>query len=118
MLNTNFIKIEDILKDFLQKELVLKLNNQVYKRGKFILFNKSYFTINFIIKRNKKNKNEIIKLPFPFDFYHNNNILYFDYKICNFLKNDKELIKLFEEIEKPECSKFYDKILEIQTDGE
>lgn len=114
MTNTNLLQLDETLKDYLQRDLVLRLNNQTYKRGKLILFTHSYFTINLIVKNIKKNKNDTLKIPIPFNHYVTD-CLIFDYKVSTFLKADKELITLFEKIKKPDFSKFYDKLLQIEV---
>ncbi len=117
MIYNNFSEIDDTLKEFLQQDLIIKLNNQSYKKGKLILFNKSYFSINLILKKIKKDKlkTEVLKVPYPFEYYIKNNCLYFDYKLKSFFKNDEDLPILFKGVRKPDFSKFYDKLLEMSV---
>lgn len=109
--------IDNVLKNLLQKNIKLVLNDQVMKDGKFILFAHGYFSLNFNIFNNKKDKLELIKLPIPFDFeyYEDEGLLYFDYRIRAFTHNDTELESLISNIKKSQVSKYYDKILTIET---
>ena len=116
-MNDYLVKIDNVLKQLLQKNIKFLLNDQVVKDGKFILFTHGYFSLNFIIYNHKKDKLELIKLPVPFDFeyYEDEGLLYFDYRIKTFSHNDKEIEQFINNIKKPKVSKYYDKILTLET---
>lgn len=116
-MNDYLMMIDNVLKNLLQKNIKLTVNSQIVKDGKFILFTHGYFSLNFNIFNSKKEKMELIKLPVPFDFeyYDDEGLLYFDYRIKSFTYNDKELELLINNIKKPHVSKYYDKILTIEA---
>ena len=116
-MNDYLTSIDNILKQLLQKDIRFVLNDQVNREGKLILFNHGYFTLNFHIKNYRKNKNELFKIPVPFDFeYHDEDgLLYFDYRIKTFSHGNTEIESMIKNIKKPHTSKYYDKILIIET---
>lgn len=115
-MNDYLITIDQVLKNLLQKDIRFILNNQITKEGKFILYNHGYFLFNFNIKNYKKNKLEILKLPIPFNFeyYKEEGLIYFDYRIKSFSHSDNDIDKLIKGVKKPHISKYYDKILTIE----
>jgi len=115
-MNDYLMSIDNVFKNLLQKDIRFVLNNQTTKEGRFILFSHGYFSFNFNIKNYKKNKMELLKLPIPFDYeyYESEGLLYFDYRIKTFSHNDAEIELLIKNIKKPQLSKYYDKILTIE----
>lgn len=74
------IEIEDILKDLLQSDIVFRVNNKNWRKGKLILYKLHDFVIQFILKNNVK----IVKLdiPIPFNIKRmNKSKIVFDYKL-------------------------------------
>jgi hypothetical protein len=119
-MNDYQMSIDNILKQLLQKNIKFVLNDQVTREGKLILFNHGYFTLNFHIKNHRKNKNELFKLPIPFDFeYHDDDgLLYFDYRIKTFAHGNEEIETMVKGAKKTHLSKYYDKILIIEEMNE
>ena len=108
--------IDDHLKALLQKNVKLNLNNNVYREGKLILFSHGYFCLNLHIRNYIKNKNELLKIPLPFDVeYHDDGLLFFDYRIMKFIHNNVVAKSVIDKIKKKTLSKFYDKILTIEV---
>jgi hypothetical protein len=106
--------IDEILKTILLNNILLKIEGNKYKEGNFISFNYNFFSLNLLLKNKTKNKTDILKLPLPFDMYKKDDLIYFDYKIKTFIKNNN-LEELITKIKKPCVSRFYDRILTIQT---
>jgi len=115
-MNDYLTTIDEVFKGLLQKDIRFVLNNQTTREGKLILFNHGYFSINLNIKNYKKNKLEVLKLPIPFNFevYQDEGLLYFDYRVKTFVHNNSEMLILINNIKKPHISKYYDKILIIE----
>lgn len=116
-MNDYLFDIDETLNPFLQKNIKFVLNDQVYKEGKFILYTHGHFSLNFDIKNNKKNKIETVKIPLPFSFESHNkdNLLFFDYRIKTFTREHKDIELYIKNIKKTTLSRYYDKILTIES---
>jgi hypothetical protein len=97
--------IDTTLKNHLQKEVSLFLNDKVYKTGKFILYSFQDYHIEFDVIFNNKIKKILLPVPFNIEHYIEDNLIYFDYRIKSLYTelafNEKQ-------------NRFYNKILEIQ----
>lgn len=115
-MNDYLLKLDDHLKPFLQRNIKFLINSQPYKEGKFILYTYGYFSVHFHIKNYRKHKTEILKLPLPFNYepYPDENLLYLDYRLHTFA-HDAEIIQLINKVKNPILSRFYDKIVTIET---
>jgi hypothetical protein len=114
-MNINGSTLEEACKFLLQKNVTLEFNNKTYKQGRLILFYQKNFYISFIINSSKRDKDKIeIPIPYDIEFYPDEGLVYFDYRI-------KTLAKLAPEIEhylkvyatKVANNKFWDSILTI-----
>ena len=114
-MNDYVYDIDKQLDNFLQKELVFKLNEQSFKRGQLIIYSHGYFTFLFTIRNHRKNKNEILKIPVPFSTTMEDNKVTFDYRIKTLFTGNKMIEDAFKEVKKPNISKFYDKLLTIEA---
>lgn len=115
-MNDYIMNINEKLKHFLQRNVNICVNNEVYKQGKLILYTNGIFTINIHLKSSKKHKNEILKLPTPFgiEYCGDINTIYFDYRIQTFAHKDKQIIDLIGLVKPKTVSRLYDKILTIE----
>jgi len=115
-LNDYLHKLDETLKPLLLRDIRFTINSQHYKEGNFVLYNYGYFSINFSLKNYRKHKTEIIKIPLPFnvEYYEDEKLLYFDYRLHSFC-HDKEIIELIKKVKKPMLSRFYDKIVTIEV---
>lgn len=113
--------IEEILRPHFQKTLNIVIDNQIYKSGKFVVFQTSqllnYFFLEFHIQTDKKI--EVVKIPYPFDVdnYEDEGLIYFDYRINTMTKNKKITQRLQDFAKTQEGStqnKFYNKIIELE----
>ena len=111
------IKLDDILTTFLQKNIRASLNDSQFRTGKFILYTHNYFSFNVNIFNFRKKKREILKLPIPFvyEYYEGENLLYFDYRLKSFSHGNIEIENLVNDIPIANPSKFYNKILTIEA---
>jgi hypothetical protein len=109
-------KLEDILKSILLKNVQIYINDHLYKEGQFTLFTHNIFNFQFYLKSVKKNKLEIMKIPYPFEYhsFEKNQQIIFDYRIITFTHNDLEMANIIKSIKKTSTSKYYDTILRLQ----
>ena len=114
-MNDYIFDLDDTLKHLLLSQVILKIDEDVYKQGTFISFTHNYFNLNITIQNPKKVKYDILKLPLPFNCFTRKNIIYFDYKIKTFSKNNPIIEKNIMELKKPYISKFYDKIVSFEV---
>jgi hypothetical protein len=113
----NGTKIEDICKFLLQKNISLELKNKQFKNGKLVIFNQKNFYINFVLENDKKT-HEKIELPIPYDieFYQEENLIYFDYRLKCLYKFSPEIeTNLIFYPKKVAGNKFWDTILTINA---
>lgn len=113
--------IEDLFTKYFQRRISLTINNQVYKKGKFLLIknnviNNNYF-YDLFIERDKKI--DCIKVPFPFSYeeYADEGLLYFDYRLKTLFPEKNKYINvgnLVNTISLDNKSKLIDSVLEIQ----
>lgn len=99
-----------ILTSFLQKTLTFTLQDKVIKKGRLLLFKKSHYFIQFALQTNKKDQ-ENLEIPFPFalEYYPDEELLYFDYRLNSLLNED------FSYVPQKINSIYFNKILELQV---
>ena len=108
-------QIEETLKELLQKNLKLSINNKQYRKGKLLLFKQNNYHIEFTIKKNDIDiKRFEVPIPFAVEKWNNEGLVYFDYRLSTLSKNDKKLFEMLERLPREGNNKFYNKILEIQ----
>lgn len=100
---------EQALVTFLQKPVNFYLKSKLIKSGRLILFRKVHYSIQISILNNKQNNKENFEIPIPFhvEYYQDENLLYFDYRVKSL--NVKSLPIVY----KKPSSNYFDKILEI-----
>jgi hypothetical protein len=100
---------EDFLIYCLQKNLHFSINNKTIKRGRLLLFRKFHYFIQIALLTEKGvRENFEIPIPFGVEFYSEDGLIYFDYRL-KALEVDS-LPKIPEKV----TSAYFDKILEIQ----
>jgi hypothetical protein len=114
-MNDYIYNIDSQIDTLLQRELVFRLNDQTFKRGRLIIYSHGYFTLLFTIKNHKKMKNEVLKVPIPFLSTIEDTTITFDYRIKTLFTGNAELESMLKEVKKPNLSKFYDKLLTIEA---
>jgi len=107
----------DILEYVLQRNIQINVNKKTVKTGKLLLFKRVHYYIHLSIL-NSKNCIENYEIPIPFgvEFYPENGLVYFDYRIITISKKQQEIskkLKSFRDCAVQSTSNFYDKILEI-----
>jgi hypothetical protein len=119
---TSSEKIEKIFDKYFQKNIILYINDEPIKKGKFLLIKNCIISNNFFfeftIKREKKI--DVIRVPYPFKIeeYVEDNLIYMDYRISSLFKNRPEIIssiqRWIEEIDPKSPNKLFNNILEIK----
>jgi hypothetical protein len=101
---------EPFLIKCLQKQVIITMDNRTVRKGKFVLFGRSNYHIQFSLTNDKGNR-ENLEVPIPFDIeYHDeDNLMYFDYRLTSLRVED---LPMFEG--KSPCG-YFNKILEIQS---
>jgi hypothetical protein len=111
--------IEKACKFLLQKNIVIELKNKIHKQGKVVLFYQKNFYITLIMNTPKKDK-EKIELPIPYgvEFYEDEELIYFDYRIKTLSKHAPEIeTNLLIYPKKITGNKFWNSILLINASG-
>lgn len=111
-------KLEEILKNILQKKVTFEIESKCFKTGKVLLFSQKYFYISFILSTAKK-KQEKLEIPIPFnvEMHKDDNLIYFDYRLATLAHNNKEALDALQEIT-AQKNKYYNKILTINIINE
>jgi len=104
------------LADILQHNVQFILGKRTIKSGKLILFKRQHFCLQ-ITMMNSKQALESFEIPIPYktEYYPEQGVIYFDYRIITLSKRDKEIEKRLRllSIKNIAPSYYYDKILEI-----
>ena len=111
-------KLEEILKNILQKKVTFEIDGKCFKTGKVLLFSQKYFYISLILSTTKK-KQEKLEIPIPFniEMHKDDNLVYFDYRLTTLAHNNKEALSALQKIP-VQKNKFYNKILTINIINE
>lgn len=108
-----------VLEHVLQRNIQVNLNKKIVKSGKLILFKRIHYYIHLTIL-NCKNSIENYEIPIPFavEFYPENGLIYFDYRVNTLSKKHTDIskkLRSYREHAVQSTSNFYDRILEITT---
>ena len=109
---TNTI-IEDKLKNLLQHNIVLSVNNKKWKQGHFVLFKQNNFYIELYMKSNKKLYDKF-DIPIPFNITDIKDGLMFSYKLEHLSQNKEDILQDLIKIKPLMNCRFYDKYIEIK----
>jgi len=109
-------ELDNTLKNLLQKTIVIYLKNKQYKTGKLILYKLTHYFLELTLKNLESSKLKKVEIPYPFafEYWKNDNILYFDYRLKNISKNDDVLLGKILKMTRVGDNKFYNSILEIE----
>jgi hypothetical protein len=108
---------EEFFEKHLQHTLTLTLGKKTVKQGRLIIFKRTHFYIQLTLQNSRNNK-ENIEIPIPFftEYYPDENVMYFDYRIGTLFnsKNLEEDVTDFK-LKNIQPSQYFNSILEIQT---
>jgi len=105
--------IDNNLKNYFQKNIVLTLKNKQYKKGKLINFKQSGCYLSFVMLTEKKK--ETFEIPFPFSVNIKTNSIVFDYTLEALADNDFDLLIHLKAANQVKKCKFYNAILTISS---
>lgn len=105
------LNLENSLKYFFQKNLILSFKTKTYKKGKLINFKLSGCYISFVMQTEKKR--EIFEIPFPFAIKTVGKDLVFDYTLNSLAEQDYELLINLRATSQIKKCKFYNTTLTI-----
>jgi hypothetical protein len=117
-MNISSSLLEKTCGSLLQRNVNFVIKNKIIKKGKIELFvqRNFYLVFHLTVDKNKKEKLEI-PIPFSFENYEDEGLVYFDYRFITISKYYPESIdilkKIFEKNKKN--NKFGDAILTIET---
>ncbi len=115
----NGTEIEETLKDLLQKNLKLSINNKQYRKGKLLLFKQNNYHIELTVRKNEKDMKRFeIPIPFAIEKWADDGLVYFDYRLKTLAKNDAVVYEMLKKLPLEGNNKFYNKILEVQILGD
>jgi len=104
------------LADILQHNVQFILGKKTVKSGKLILFKRVHYCLQ-ITMMNSKQAVESFEIPIPYktEYYADQGIIYFDYRIISLSKRNKDIEKRLRALNVKNVvpSQYYDKILEI-----
>jgi hypothetical protein len=105
--------IDNDLKNYFQKNIVLTLRSKQYKKGKLINFKLSGCYLSLIMLTEKKR--ETFEIPFPFNIKREPNKLVFDYTLESLAEQDFELLVNLKATNQVKKCKFFNTTLTISS---
>jgi hypothetical protein len=112
----DYIPGEEYFTKALQSNLIFNLGKKQVKRGRLILFKRAHYHIVFTMLNGRDNKENFeIPIPFKIEYYPEEKIIYFDYRIRSLSGNNKEIEERLNKVKMRGVlpTQYYNKILEI-----
>jgi len=115
----DFMPGEEYFTKSLQYPIIFTLGKKVLKQGRLIIFKRTHYYIQVTLL-NSKNIRESFEIPIPFktDYYPNEGLMFFDYRLRSLVGSNPEaeqLVNAFK-VKNINPSQYYNKILEIKTE--
>ena len=108
-MNISLEKVTDFLKPFLLKDIIIRTDKKVLKKGKFKIFQIKQYYINFTLEINGVNKN--YEIPYPYRLQNDEDIGVLNYHLSSFIpKKHMTRVKFLDSTSK---SKLYDNLVYI-----
>jgi hypothetical protein len=114
----DYIPGEQYFVKALQSSLTFTLGKKQIKKGRLLLFKRAHYHIVFTMLNGRDNKENFeIPIPFKIEYYPEEGIMYFDYRIRSLAGNNKEIEDRLSsvKIRGIQPTQYYNKILEIST---
>jgi len=108
------MKVESLEKNiniFLQQNIKISVNNKFVKTGKLILFSIKDFYLNFTLQQH--NSKKIIEIPYPYDFFYENNKMVLSYMLNKFHLNITDVQNHIKLLTPKKPNKFFNTYAEI-----
>mgnify|MGYP003148294596 CR=1 FL=1 len=113
-MNISLEKVTDFLKPFLLKDIIIRTDKKVLKKGKFMIFQIKQYYINFTLEINGTNKN--YEIPYPYRLQNDEDIGVLNYHISSFIPGRQMTRVKF--LDSSSKSKLYDNLVYIlPSDG-
>lgn len=114
--------LENHLLRFLQKHIVFKQNQKIFRQGILLLFKQDHFQLNLTLRNTFNEKDQFsLDLPFPpkWEYYQEDSVLYLDYRNYTYLKTPESRKRLDNLIKTHNNllhinSRYYDTIIELK----
>lgn len=113
-MNVSLEKVTNFLKPFLLKDIIIRTDKKVLKKGRFKIFQIKQYYINFTLEINGVNKN--YEIPYPYKLENNEDVGVLNYHLSSFIpKKQLTRVKFLDSTSK---SKLYDNLVYIlPSDG-
>ena len=114
----DYIPGEQYFVNALQSNLSFILGKKQIKRGRLLLFKRAHYHIVFTMLNGRDNKENFeIPIPFKIEYYPEESIMYFDYRIRSLAGNNKEIEDRLSNVKLRgvQPTQYYNKILEISA---
>mgnify|MGYP003112071108 FL=1 len=113
-MNVSLEKVTNFLKPFLLKDIIIRTDKKVLKKGRFKIFQIKQYYINFTLEINGVNKN--YEIPYPYKLENDEEIGVLNYHLSSFIpKKQLTRVKFLDSTSK---SKLYDNLVYIlPSDG-
>ena len=113
-MNVSLEKVTNFLKPFLLKDIIIRTDKKVLKKGRFKIFQIKQYYINFTLEINGVNKN--YEIPYPYKLENNEDAGVLNYHLSSFIpKKQLTRVKFLDSTSK---SKLYDNLVYIlPSDG-
>ena len=110
-MNISLEKVTDFLKPFLLKDIVIKTDKKVLKRGRLKIFQVKQYYINLTLEFNNADKS--YEIPYPYETSYHNDIGILNYHLSSFIPN-KQINKV-KCLDSSSKSKLYNNLVYILT---
>lgn len=113
-MNVSLEKVTNFLKPFLLKDIIIRTDKKVLKKGRFKIFQIKQYYINFTLEINGVNKN--YEIPYPYKLENDEDVGVLNYHLSSFIpKKQLTRVKFLDSTSK---SKLYDNLVYIlPSDG-
>tara|TARA_R100001594_G_scaffold52909_1_gene86495 strand:+ start:156 stop:506 length:351 start_codon:yes stop_codon:yes gene_type:complete len=108
-MNVSLEKVTDFLKPFLLKDIVIKTDKKILKRGKLKIFQIKQYYVNLTLEFNDSIKS--YEMPYPFKMHHEEDKGVLNYHLSSFIpKAQLTMVKFLDSSSK---SKLYNNLVYI-----
>tara|TARA_R100000005_G_C4921973_1_gene154842 strand:- start:15 stop:365 length:351 start_codon:yes stop_codon:yes gene_type:complete len=113
-MNISLEKVTNFLKPFLLKDIIIRTDKKVLKKGKFMIFQIKQYYINFTLEINGVNKN--YEIPYPYRLQNDEDVGVLNYHLSSFIPTKQMTRVKF--LDSSSKSKLYDNLVYIlPSDG-
>jgi hypothetical protein len=105
-------KIEDKLKELMLKNVEMRVDNKILRKGKIKVFNTKQFFIKFKLETEHSGIKDY-EIPYPYRVQRLENGFLFDYCLSAFIPNTEEVFWKMKTVSREKNSKIHEKYLYI-----